>query len=137
MQYIWFLRRGFTLYIQRCENCSKEFRWKTVAKSIWTGYKPIVCDNCKTKHYPIFAYRFVFALSMGLPVFFIQFLSVFLKPYPLFILVYLIWISAAIAVSPFYFRYRRWYNMITANGKVFPWEGRMTVIRPLVLNKLS
>lgn len=93
------------MLIQRCKNCSKEFQWKSIIKSIWGGYKPIECDNCKTKHYPIFVCRFIVALSIALPVFFSQILYSIFRSYSLIILVYFIWIFIVVSIAPFYFRY--------------------------------
>ncbi|MTI65369.1 MAG: hypothetical protein FH753_02075 [Firmicutes bacterium] len=95
----------FSLFIQRCKNCSKEFQWKTIINSIWSGYKPIECDNCKSKHYPKFIYRFIVALSIALPIFFSQFLYGIFKTYLFIILAYIIWVLVVVSIAPFYFRY--------------------------------
>ncbi|MCT4619857.1 MAG: hypothetical protein N4A62_10775 [Marinisporobacter sp.] len=93
------------MFIQKCKNCSKEFQWKTVIESIWGGYEPIECDNCKTKYQPNFISRCIFATSIALPVFFSPYLFGIFKTYPSMILAYLTWVFIVAAIAPFYFRY--------------------------------
>ncbi len=93
------------LNIQRCKNCSKEFKWKTIIKSLWFGYKPIECVNCKTKHYLVLTYRIIISTGIVLPVFFSHFLSSLLKTYPLRISFYLVWVAIVICIAPFFSRY--------------------------------
>lgn len=58
------------MFIQKCQNCSKEFTWKSVLKSVWIeGYsKSIKCDHCKTKHYINMTSRIFVAILIGLPI---------------------------------------------------------------------
>jgi CXXC-20-CXXC protein len=91
------------MFIQRCKNCSKQFKWLTVIKSIWNGYKPIECDNCKTKHYFKFSSRILIAILIPLPVFFQRTLFNLFSSDSIFI--YPIWIILVICLSPFFARY--------------------------------
>jgi len=95
--------------IQKCKNCSAEFRWRTVYNSYWNGWnglsKPIECDNCKTKHYLYTVYRIIVGLSIGLPVFFIPvFYSLFKIPL-LSVIAYFVWIFIISSLSPLYFKF--------------------------------
>lgn len=97
-------RKGrFHLLTQRCKNCSKQFKWKSIVKSIWSGYNSIECDNCKSRHNINFISRLLITLSIPLPLLFQKYL------FRLFnsdsILVYLIWILLILFVSPYIARY--------------------------------
>ena len=58
------------MFIQKCKNCSKEFTWKIVLKSVWVeGYsKSIKCDRCNTKHYINMTSRIFIAILIALPI---------------------------------------------------------------------
>lgn len=91
------------MLIQRCKKCSKQFKWKTIMKSISNGYEPIECDNCKTKHYLYFVYRLIGSALVMLPILFKESLYNLFDIY--LILIYFIWVSISFCISPFYVRY--------------------------------
>lgn len=91
------------MFIQRCKNCLKQFKWSTIIKSILGGYKPIECDNCKTKHYIRFSNRIIIAVLIPLPLLFQKILFSLFNSYS--ILIYLIWVLLVICLSPFFTRY--------------------------------
>ena len=91
------------MFIQKCKSCSTQFKWTTILKSIWSGYKPIECVNCKTKHYPRLISRVIIAVCIPIPLLFQNFLynSVKLN----LLLVYFIWVFIVVLVSPLLVRY--------------------------------
>ncbi|WP_315120784.1 TIGR04104 family putative zinc finger protein [uncultured Clostridium sp.] len=91
------------MLIQRCKNCSNEFKWKTIMKSISNGYEPIECDNCETKHYLYFVYHLISSALAVLPILFKESLFNLFGLYAA--LIYFIWISIVVCMSPFYARY--------------------------------
>ncbi len=36
--------------LKKCENCGKQFKWKTIFTSLWRNYRPIECSECDTVH---------------------------------------------------------------------------------------
>ncbi|WP_301107462.1 TIGR04104 family putative zinc finger protein [Sporosarcina sp.] len=36
--------------MKKCENCGKQFDWKTTFTSLWRNYTPIACSECGTLH---------------------------------------------------------------------------------------
>ena len=103
LQYFKYRRGRFNLLTQRCKKCSKQFKWKSVVKSIWSGYKSIECDNCKSRHHINFVSRLLIALSIPLPLIFQRYLYSLFNSYSL--LVYLIWVLLVLLISPYITRY--------------------------------
>ena len=98
-------KKEFRLLIQRCKTCSKQFKWKSIIRSIWLGYKPIECDNCKSKYHIRFISKLLISLSIALPILFQNYLSSLFKSYS--ILIYLLWVLLVILISPFLSRYNK------------------------------
>ncbi|GAA0180859.1 hypothetical protein SH2C18_34790 [Clostridium sediminicola] len=93
------------MHIQKCKNCGNQFKWKDIVKSIWRGYKPIKCDNCKTIHYMKSSSRSIIALMcFMISVFVIKY---FFYKEPLFIYIFLISIcySLLVCLAPFFTKY--------------------------------
>ena len=103
LRYFKYRKVRFNLLTQRCKNCSKQFKWKSVVKSIWSGYKSIECDNCKSRHHINFVSRLLIALSIPLPLIFQRYLYSIFNSYSL--LVYLIWVLFVLLISPYITRY--------------------------------
>ncbi|WP_369430367.1 TIGR04104 family putative zinc finger protein [Clostridium tagluense] len=89
--------------MQRCKNCSTQFKWKAIIKSMWNYYAPVECDKCKTKHSISFIYRCILASSCALPLLFREYLFILGKSY--FMFIYIAWITIMICISPFYLSY--------------------------------
>lgn len=95
--------------MQKCHKCSNQFKWKTIIKSIWLGYTPIVCDSCDTKHYVNFTTRLILAISISIPLITRVFIfNSFFENYVL--LIYPIWITIFICITPFFARYHIEHN---------------------------
>ena len=90
------------MFIQKCKNCSKKFKWSTIIKSI-LGDNSIKCDNCKTKHYLRFINRIIISVLIPLPILFQKLLFSLFSFYSIFI--YLIWVFFIIFISPFFATY--------------------------------
>lgn len=91
------------MLIQKCKNCSRQFKWYSVFKSIMVGYRPVECEYCKTQHYIYFMSRMLFAISIPLPLLFQKYCYSYFGSYSIFI--YLIWIVFTICIFPFLARY--------------------------------
>lgn len=91
------------MFIQKCKKCSNQFKWVTVCKSIWNGFKPIECSNCKTKHYVKRIYSIIITICVPLPILFQKFLYGLFGSYSF--LFYVIWVATIICLSPFWVRY--------------------------------
>jgi len=93
--------------MQKCKECSNEFKYKDILKSIWVkGYAPIVCVECETKHYVNFSTRLILSLSLFTPLIIINFVNLRLDSFFNFsIIQYLMWIFAIICITPFFARY--------------------------------
>lgn len=89
--------------MQKCKICNKEFSWSRIFKSIWNGYKPVECIDCKTKHYIYFVSRILIALSIPFPLLFERYFYILFKGYS--ILLYLVWITFVFCLFPFMVRY--------------------------------
>ncbi|WP_418000775.1 TIGR04104 family putative zinc finger protein [Lentibacillus amyloliquefaciens] len=65
--------------MQRCQNCNMSFNWREIYKSfLHMEYKPIVCDNCGTKHKINNSGRWTFVSLTILPA---MLFSNFLSPF--------------------------------------------------------
>ena len=53
--------------VQKCNKCGKEFRWSKIYKSLWFGYKPIKCEDCKAIYEVPFSTRSWNALLFVVP----------------------------------------------------------------------
>ncbi len=89
--------------IQRCKNCSSQFRWHNIFKSFLFGYRPIECERCKTKHYINFISRLVVSIGIPLPLLFQKYCYRYFGAYSL--LIYLIWASFILCIFPYFMRY--------------------------------
>ncbi|WP_427847153.1 TIGR04104 family putative zinc finger protein [Clostridium folliculivorans] len=83
---------------QKCKNCSGQFRWSDVIKSIGFGNK-LECDNCKTRYYMNNSSRIVIFLLILIPLPFQVLLTSVFHSYS--ILIYLVWCVTILCVSPF------------------------------------
>ncbi|MBK1809035.1 hypothetical protein JHL18_00015 [Clostridium sp. YIM B02505] len=96
------------MFIQKCKNCSKEFTWKCVIKSVWTeGYsKSIKCAHCKTKHYINMTSRIFFAILIGaLPMLQLPIIKHIQTNILYYLLIIITYILVLILITPFIFRY--------------------------------
>jgi CXXC-20-CXXC protein len=91
------------MFIQKCKNCSKKFKWSTIIKATWDFYSPIECDNCKTKHYVRFSSRIIIAILLPLPLLFTNISYSISSSYSIFIDI--MWFLLVIFLSPFLTRY--------------------------------
>lgn len=91
------------MLIQRCKNCSNQFKRRTIMGAIVNGYEPIKCDNCGTKNYFNFVYRLTNAVLFVLPIVFKKTLYNLFDVFTIF--VYFIWFFIVLYISPLYARY--------------------------------
>lgn len=90
--------------MQKCKNCSHQFEWKSIVKSIWLKlYAPIVCESCGTKHYADFSSKLIVAFSLYIPVLIYKYIYSILGNYS--IIIYIIWIIFMICITPFITKY--------------------------------
>lgn len=90
--------------IQKCKNCGTKFEYKDLLKP-WGGYPdPLICKNCGAHHALTPISRMIISVLVGLPIFFILFLSAYMGILLRF-LVYFIFIAIIKALSPFILRY--------------------------------
>ncbi len=54
--------------MQKCRNCTSEFKWKEVFKSAMFSYKPIVCKNCGLQYNVKSRFRIINALIITAPL---------------------------------------------------------------------
>ncbi|MFD1391377.1 TIGR04104 family putative zinc finger protein [Alkalibacillus flavidus] len=54
--------------MQKCESCHGPFSWSKIYKSIWANYRPIKCNECRTKHEITFLSRTIVACLITLPI---------------------------------------------------------------------
>ena len=52
--------------MQHCQNCDRKFTFGELFKSLWLGYKPLQCPNCKTTYEHTSKNRVLCGLSIGL-----------------------------------------------------------------------
>ncbi|QHI71748.1 TIGR04104 family putative zinc finger protein [Aminipila terrae] len=91
------------MLIQKCKKCSKDFKWQTILKALWMGYKPVECEYCKSKHYIYFISRLLVAISIAFPVMLQTYGYRYFRWY--YILIYLIWGAIILCISPYFVRY--------------------------------
>lgn len=92
--------------VQKCENCGTQFRYKSVQKSIWSGYKPVICFKCGAIHEFRFIYRLVVSTVIVLPIFFTGWISSFAPNHLVATLIYVGYLFVAIGLLPYVIRYR-------------------------------
>ena len=92
--------------VQKCISCDTQFRYKSIQKSIWSGYKPIICFNCGAIHEFKFIYRLVVSVLIVLPIFFTRWISSVAANLLVHAAMYFGYIFMAIGVMPFLIRYR-------------------------------
>ncbi|WP_422484933.1 TIGR04104 family putative zinc finger protein [Gudongella sp. DL1XJH-153] len=92
--------------VQKCINCGTQFRYKSIQKSIWSGYKDIICFNCGAIH----EFRTIFRISVSvliiLPVFFTRFVNSVTPTILWASLMYFGYLFVVIGVIPYVIRYR-------------------------------
>ncbi|WP_209459273.1 TIGR04104 family putative zinc finger protein [Youngiibacter multivorans] len=91
--------------IQKCQNCSEQFTWKAIQKSLLWGYKPISCTNCSSTHDISFMSRIGLVLfTTAIPM-----LLVFNPLMDLRIEIetalYLLWVVIVIGIAPLFVKY--------------------------------
>ncbi|MBL4933261.1 TIGR04104 family putative zinc finger protein [Clostridium paridis] len=98
------------MLIQKCKKCSKSFKWSTILKASWSwnGFKPIECENCKTKHYYKPINRIIIFILAFTPLIFEN--AILGLPLPYGIRSYIFWVYPAWAIllmllSPFFTRF--------------------------------
>ena len=85
--------------MQKCRNCTNEFKYKEIFKSIMFGYKPIVCNNCGLQYEVKSRFRIINVLIIIVP----------LLIYLLFHFFYGLIISVLIVLlMPFWTKYRKY-----------------------------
>lgn len=92
--------------MQKCEKCNSQFSWSKIFNSFWWTYKPIVCDNCGTKHKITILSRFKVVGMTFLPMWIYL---LFVSPFVNFFVSIGIGISIAIIgflFTPFVVRYK-------------------------------
>lgn len=92
--------------VQKCINCGTQFRYKSIQKSIWSGYKSIICFNCGAIHDFRFIYRLLVSVLIALPIFFTRWISSVAPNILWASLMYFGYLFVAIGVLPFVIRYR-------------------------------
>lgn len=61
---------------QHCSNCKKDITFKTRFKSVFFGYRPIICEECGVEHEVDERYRFVYSLyTVLIPILLVYFSS--------------------------------------------------------------
>jgi len=89
--------------MQKCSNCSSQFKRKNIIKSIWLrAYSPILCENCNTKHYFNVSTRLIVGLSIGGPLFI---LNRFFHYGYYILLGYILWLALVVYLTPSFARY--------------------------------
>ena len=62
--------------LPRCNNCGVQMKWGKINKSLWLGYKPVICEKCNTEHSIAFSSRILVSFLIVAPmVLFGHFLS--------------------------------------------------------------
>lgn len=92
--------------VQKCINCGTQFRYKSIQKSIWAGYKPIICFNCGAIHEFRFVYRILVSALIVLPIFFTQWIRSLAPNNLVHAVIYFGYLFVAIGLMPFVIRYR-------------------------------
>jgi len=97
--------------VQKCQKCSEPFRWKSIIKSYFFGYKLIKCSSCNSEHYVSRITRIgIGTFAIIIPMIFVNIL-VFTKAINIFnifweyLLAHLLWITLITLVMPFFARY--------------------------------
>lgn len=87
--------------MKRCKKCSNKFKWQNIITSILSGYKPINCETCSTKHYVHFSTRLIIALlGGGLLIFVLKLPNSVYKPF-----FYMLLFALVMSMSPFFTKY--------------------------------
>jgi len=87
----------------RCYNCSHKVDYKVVLKSIWGGYKPIQCKECKSMLYSTKSTRLIFAALIPVPLLIQTQLSKIFGQYSFF--VFFFWIVMIVSILPLIAKY--------------------------------
>ncbi|WP_088102842.1 TIGR04104 family putative zinc finger protein [Halalkalibacter urbisdiaboli] len=64
--------------LPRCNKCGVQMKWGKIFKSLWLGYKPVICEKCNTEHKIAFSSRGVVSFWIVTPM---VFLGPFLSNY--------------------------------------------------------
>jgi len=87
----------------QCNNCSHTINYKSVLKSIWGGYKPIRCDQCKSMLYVNKSTRLIFAALIPFPLLIQTQLTKLFGQYSFF--AFFLWIVVIVSILPLVSRY--------------------------------
>lgn len=92
--------------MQKCQACSNPFTWKSIEKSLFLGYKPLICTRCHRVHDIRFMTRMALVMlttTLPLVVFFSR---VNTLGSACFLTAYLAWCTVIMATTPFFARYQ-------------------------------
>lgn len=85
--------------MKECKNCKNRFTFLEIQKSLFLGYKKIICKKCNTEYF--------FDESSYFLIILVASILFFLKPYFKSLSIYLLFSSAIFVVTvPFLIKYR-------------------------------
>jgi len=87
----------------QCNSCLHTINYKKVLKSIWGGYKPIRCDECKNMLYATKSTRLIFAALIPFPLLIQTQLTKIFGQYSFF--TFFLWIVVIVSILPLISRY--------------------------------
>ncbi|MGM0396760.1 MAG: TIGR04104 family putative zinc finger protein [Bacillota bacterium] len=94
------------MHVQKCENCGAQFRYKSIQRSIWSGYKDIICFNCGAIHEFRTIFRIIVSVLIVLPVFFTGFVNSVAPTILSASAIYFGYLFVVIGLIPYGIRYR-------------------------------
>ncbi|WP_216831412.1 TIGR04104 family putative zinc finger protein [Alkalihalobacterium elongatum] len=53
-----------------CNKCGVQMKWGVINKSLWLGYKPVICEKCNTAHKLSFSSRNLVSFLIVVPMVF-------------------------------------------------------------------
>jgi CXXC-20-CXXC protein len=56
--------------LPRCNKCGLQMKWGVINKSLWLGYKPIICEKCNTEYKISFSSRGLVSIFIVAPMVF-------------------------------------------------------------------
>ncbi|MUV36680.1 hypothetical protein JNUCC1_00484 [Lentibacillus sp. JNUCC-1] len=51
----------------KCDECGTRFKWVQIFLNIWSGYRPVPCRVCGTKHKIVYASRVIGSIAIVVP----------------------------------------------------------------------
>lgn len=93
--------------MRKCKSCDKPITIKQIHKSIWAGYKPIYCEDCKLEHSITNGSRTIFVSVTLLPM---LIFGLYLQPFEnglLNLLVSFIILIIGSLIAPYLVQYRK------------------------------